>query len=377
MKFFHLSDLHIGKRLCEVSLGEDQRVLLRRILALCETHRPDALVIAGDIYDKTVPPAESVGILDEFLTGSAELGIPVLLISGNHDSPERLDYGSRLLEARGIYLEGIFRGAPRRVTLEDAFGPVDFWLLPFVKGASARPFFPDREIKNEQDAVQAALSAIAPDPARRNVLVAHQFVTGSGAPLRSDSETVSVGGSDNVDASLFDAFDYVALGHLHIPQQVGRETVRYCGSPLKYSFSEWKTPKSVTMVELREKGDAEISQLPLTPLRDLRQIEGPLEQLLDPDVVSAADPADYLRVILTDGEEQLDPLERLRQCYPNLLRLDFRRRGEAPGLSGDAAPARPLPELFADFYEMQQGAPLEGVKKRLADKVFGETAEEN
>ena len=373
MRFFHLSDLHIGKRLHEQSLAEDQRYILDQILALCASEHPDALILAGDIYDKTVPSAEAVELFDDFLTRTAALNIPALVISGNHDSPERLHYGSRLLEKNAIYLEGTFRGAPRVVTLSDEHEFVDFYLLPFLKAAAVRPFFPDAEIGDEQDTVAAALSAVTPDPGRRNVLIAHQFVTGS------RGEAVSVGASDNVEVSLFDDFDYVALGHLHTPQCVGRETVRYCGSPLKYSFAECSAEPSVTVVELLEKGKVKIDTLPLRPLHDVRVIRGPIDQLTSQDVVDSADRNDYICAILTDEEELISPLDRMRDCYPNLLRLDFdNRRTRAAGV-GDASAEedRPLAELFADFYEMQQGTPLDESRKKLVEELFASLTNES
>lgn len=365
MKFFHLSDLHIGKRLHEQPLTADQRHILSQILQLCADEKPDAVIIAGDIYDKTVPSAEAVEIFDDFLTGTAALRIPVLIISGNHDSPERLHYGSRLLAASGVYLEGTFSGAPKVITLEDEYGPVDFYLLPFVRGST----FADPEIRTEQDAVAASLAAANLKRDRRNVLISHQFVTGS---IRSDSETVSVGGSDNVDAALFEEFDYAALGHLHLPQWVGKETVRYCGSPLKYSFSECSSEKSLTVVQLFEKGRVEVSAKPLVPLHDMRVIRGPIDQLTSPEVIRTADPEDYIKAVLTDEDEIASPLERLRDCYPNLLKLEFdNRRTRAAGV-GDTAVSetRPLDELFADFYEIQQGRPLDESGKKLVKKLL-------
>lgn len=374
MKFFHLSDLHIGKRLHEVSLLEDQRHILKQILSLAQERIPDAILIAGDIYDKSVPPAEGVTLFDDFLTGAAALGIPVVFISGNHDSPERLNFGRRLLEAKDIWLQGSFQGKLRRLSFEDAFGQVDIWMLPFVRAASVRPFFPELEIPDDHAAVAAIIADAKIDPSRRNVLLAHQFVTGSqGAPRRADSESVSVGNSDNIDCSVFSPFDYVALGHLHLPQAVGRETIRYCGSPLKYSFSEVKTPKSVTEVVLGKKGEISLTELPLTPLRDLREIRGPLEALITPQILSAADPEDYLRIILTDEQPLLNPADTLRRYYPNLLRLDFdNRRSRAGGVDNLAAETdgRPLEELFGEFYEKQLGAPMDAFQQKIVRQLF-------
>ena len=297
MKFFHLSDLHLGKRLKEFSLLEDQKYILEQILSLTEEHRPDAVVIAGDVYDKSVPSAEAVELFDDFLTRMAKLQTPVLIISGNHDSPERIAFGADLMTGSGIYMSPVYDGTVRKVTLKDELGPVDFYLLPFIKpvhvrkalgvdetateneaaaDAGADSKFP--EIKTYTQAMEAAIQQMQVDTTGRNVLITHQFVTNA---IRSESEEISVGGSDNVDASVFAPFDYVALGHLHGPQWVDRETVRYCGSPLKYSFSEVDQEKSVTVVEMKGKGCVNIGTLPLKPLREMRKLKGAYNDLMD------------------------------------------------------------------------------------------------
>ncbi len=359
MKFAHLSDLHLGKRLCEQSLLEDQREILRRILAILDEERPDGVLIAGDVYDKPVPPAEAVQLFDEFLVQLAQRGAPVFVISGNHDSAERIAFGGRLMSARGVYMAPVYDGRVEPVTLTDAFGPVDIYLLPFIKPAGVRRFFPDREILTYTDAVSAAVEAMAPDPARRSVLVTHQFVTGA---ARCESEDLSVGGSDNVDASVFDAFDYVALGHLHGPQAAGRPTLRYCGSPLKYSFSEVSQTKSVTLVELAEKGRVEVRTRPLTPLRELVELRGRYEELTLRSFYQATSyPEDYLHITLTDEEDIPDAVGKLRVIYRNLLKLDYdnarTRAGQWDAQLPDAKRKSPL-ELFAELYEKQNGQPM-------------------
>ena len=251
MKLMHLSDLHLGKRVNEFSLLEDQQYILNEILQMADRERPDGVIIAGDVYDKAVPPAEAVSLLDRFLVELARRSLQVFVISGNHDSPERMAFGGRLMEGSGLHMAPVYRGQVDPIPLEDAYGPVNLYLLPFVKPAQVRRFFPDREIATYTQALEAAISAMDLDPRVRNVLVTHQFVTGA---ERCDSEELSVGGSDNVDVSVFAPFDYVALGHIHGPQCVGRETVRYCGTPLKYSFSEARHRKSVTLVELAPRG---------------------------------------------------------------------------------------------------------------------------
>lgn len=376
MRFFHLADLHLGLLLRGFSLIPDQRYILEQIIALADAHRPDALVIAGDLYDRQQPPVEAVRLLDYFLTALSARSIPVLIISGNHDSPERLGFAGDILQRQGIYLSAVFDGSPRRVTLTDAQGAVDFWLLPYLRPGLARPFFPDSPIQTTHQAVEAVLRATPIDPDRRNVLVAHQFVTAGGyEPERSESETSQVGGLDAVDAGLFDAFDYVALGHLHKPQRMGRDTVRYAGSPLKYSFSEWRSAKTMPLVTLEEGGQASLQLLPLSPLRDLRPVEGPLEQLLREDVASAGNAEDFLQVTLTDREEPLSALARLRRTYPHVLSLRWDGAAEpekADPLSVGDLPRLSPQALFSAFCEAQMGAPPPEDWTRLFDQRFGE-----
>ena len=322
MKFFHLSDLHLGKRLCGFSLIDDQSYILNQILQLVDSHHPDALLLAGDLYDKPVPPVEAVALLDHFLEELAGRGLPTLLISGNHDSPQRLAFGARLLyPAESIWLPSIPAGWNR---WSSGF-PWPGLLLPasLSKARPSAPGLPQAQVESYTDAMQVAIQALSLDPAARNLLVTHQFVTGS---LRSESEELSVGGADNVDAAVFDPFDYVALGHLHTPQQVGRPTLRYSGSPLAYSFSEANSPKSVAVVELGEKGQAQVSTLPLRPRRPLRELTGSYDwfTLLE-TYQNVPWREDYLRLVLTDPQEIPDAAARLRVIYPNLMQLAYRR----------------------------------------------------
>ena len=373
MKFFHLSDLHLGLRLKEYSLLEDQRFILDRIAAAADAERPDAVVIAGDVYDKSVPPAEAVQLFDDFLVKLIRLGLKVLVISGNHDSPERVAFASRLLNGEGLYISPVYTGAVAPVTLTDAFGPVDFYLLPFVKPAHVRKAFPDAEIESFTDALETAVGALGRNDAHRSVLVTHQFVTGA---ARCDSEDISVGGADNVDARVFEGFDYVALGHIHGPQNVCGPRVRYCGTPLKYSFSEAGHRKSVTVVTLAEKGaPPEVCELPLTPLRDLRELRGSFAGIT---AAAAADehPADYLRITLTDEDEIPDAVGKLRRYYKNLMYLGYdNTRTRASGAVGAAenAQRRSPFEIFAEFYEKQNGLPMNeaqaGYVKTLMERM--------
>jgi exonuclease SbcD len=353
MRFLHLSDLHLGKAVHECSMLEDQRHILRQIEEIVDKQGVDAVVIAGDVYDRSVPPAEAVELLDGFLTRMVQARVDVLLISGNHDSPERVGFLGGVLDGQGIYIESVFSGRARRVTLTDALGPVHFYLLPYVKPAKAAPFF-TQAVDSYEDAVRLSLAASKIDAQARNVLVAHQLFTGTGTEtLRCESESVSIGGVENVDISCVQGFDYVALGHLHRAQRVGRETVRYAGSPLKYSFSEAMGDKSVTLVEIREKDDVRMERIPLVPLRDLREIRGPIDALIQ----AAGEGADdYLRVVLTDAGEVYDALARLRRVYPNVLRLDFERARQeeesVPMLEGAQTPEA-LFERFYAFTRMQ------------------------
>ena len=361
MKFLHLADLHIGKRVNEFDLTEDQRYILKQILTIADKNRPDAVLLAGDLYDRGVPPGGAVELLDEFLTQLSRRGLPVFAVSGNHDSPERLDFGSRIMRRSGVTIAGSFRGRPEQVTLSDEYGPVNIWLLPFLRPAMAEPFFPPEQTASYETAVRAALGAAEVNNRERNVLVAHQFVTAFGKqPETCDSETVSVGGADQVDAAVFEPFDYVALGHLHGPQRIGRPEVRYAGSPLKYSFSEARQKKSVTFVELKEKGRVEISAVPLVPLRDMREIRGPIAELTKPENAAFGCRDDYIRATLTDAHAVADAAERLRAVYPNLMTVDFEsaRAAEAgpskTAASGDVANRTPR-ELFEEFYRNQNG----------------------
>lgn len=359
MKLIHLSDLHLGKRVNEFSMLEDQQYILSEILRIIDAEQPDGILIAGDVYDKTVPSAEAVALLDDFLVRLAKRDLQIFLISGNHDSPERMAFGGRLMEGSGVHLSPVYDGRVRPITLTDVYGTVNIYLLPFVKPAHVRRCFPEREITTYTDALAIAIEAMGVDQTERNVLVTHQFVTGA---ARCDSEELSVGGTDNVDASVFDPFDYVALGHIHGPQRVGRETVRYCGTPLKYSFSEAGHQKSVTVVELEEKGAVSVRTVPLVPLRDLVELRGTYEELTFRRFYEGTSyQKDYVHITLTDEEDIPDAMRKLQIIYPNLMKLDYdnRRTREGACLDGaeDAEQKSPL-ELLEEFYEKQNGRPM-------------------
>ena len=364
MKFLHLADLHLGKRVNGFSMLEDQAHILRQILAILDDEQPDGVLIAGDVYDKSVPSVEAVELLDGFLTELRARGVPVLLISGNHDSPERLAFGGRVMDSCGIHISPVYDGALAPVTLHDAFGPVHVWLLPFVKPAHVRRWFPDADIESYTDAVAEAVAHMDIDTAARNVLVTHQFVTGG---ARSGSEELSVGGTDNVDSGVFAPFDYVALGHLHGAQHIGRETIRYAGSPLKYSFSEARQHKSVTVVTLGEKGNVQVRTVALTPLRELREIRGSYDELTARSFYEHTTyRSDYLHLILTDEQDVFDAMSRLRTIYPYLMTLDYdnARTRAAGGMSVPAETERRTPlELFEALYTRQNHQPMSEVQR--------------
>ena len=377
MKLIHLSDLHLGKRVGEVSMLEDQAYILDRVLDIVDGAGPDALLIAGDVYDKSVPSAEAVTLFDDFLCRLARRKLPVLVISGNHDSPERLAFGSRLMEGAGVHLSPVYDGNVKPITLTDEHGPVDFWLLPFLKPAHLRRFYPEETIDSYTDAVGAAIAHMNIDPSRRNVLLCHQFVTGAAT---CESEDLIVGGTDNVDAAVFDGFDYVALGHLHGPQNVGSSRIRYCGTPLKYSFSEASQYKSVTVAELGEKGDLTLHTVPLTPRHDMRVIQGTFAQLTAENSDAAGEREDYLHIILTDEEDVPEALGRLRLVYPNILKLSYdntrTRTSQSVDRAQRVAQKSPL-ELFEELYETQNNQPMSQEQRDFAQRLIEQLREED
>ena len=375
MKLIHISDLHLGKRVNDFPMLEDQAYILDRILDIIDGEQPDAVLIAGDVYDKTIPSAEAVALLDDFLVKLADRSLAVLLISGNHDSPERLAFAGRLMQQRRVYISPVYHGDVTPVTLEDAHGPVDFWLLPFLKPAQLRRFFPEDGVESYTDAVACAVRHMPLNPARRSVLVTHQFVTGA---ERCESEEISVGGADNVDASVFAPFDYVALGHLHGPQNVDGERVRYCGTPLKYSFSEVCHQKSVTVAELEEKGTLKVRTVPLIPKRDMVELRGSFAQVMSPEFYGKVNRDAYVRVILTDENDVYDAVGQLRSVYPNLMRLDYdnlRTRSGAVTLEEADVKRDPL-ELFADFYQQQNRQPISEEQRRYLTELLETIQEE-
>ena len=368
MKFIHISDLHIGKRVNEKSLIDEQTHILNQICDITDAQRPDAVLIAGDVYDKAVPSGEAVLLFDDFLTRISSLCGHIFIISGNHDSAERMAFGARLMHRSGIHLSPVYNGSSVPVTICDEYGDVDIYMLPYIRPANVRHFLPDEEkgdIRSYDDAVRKAVEMMEVDQTRRNVLITHQFVTGA---LRSESEDVNVGGLDNVDASAFDIFDYTALGHLHRPQDCGDKRIRYSGSPLKYSFSEVNDSKTVSLITLKEKGSIEREFVPLVPLHDWHDLRGTYDQLTSRDFYNGKTwTEDFVRITLTDENDIPDAIGKLRTIYHNLMELRYDNKRTRAGHkviegASDARSKNPL-ELFSELYSKQNGDEMDTVQK--------------
>lgn len=375
MKFIHLSDLHLGKRVNEYSMLEDQEYILKEIIHIIDAEKPDGVMIAGDVYDKSVPSAEAVQLFDNFLVQLAKRKLEVFVISGNHDSPERMAFGSRIMDAGGIHISPAYQGELVSYSMHDEYGAVDVYLMPFIKPAQVRRFCED-EITSYTDAVRFVISKLNINAENRNVLVTHQFVTGS---VRSESEEISVGGTDNVDADVFEPFDYVALGHLHSPQNCGSERIRYCGTPLKYSFSEAKDRKSVTVVELAKKGTVSYQTIDLIPQHDLVELRGTYAELtLKSFYEGTTWQEDYTHITLTDEEDIPDAIGKLRAVYHRLMKLDYdnKRTRTSLEISGasDVESKSPL-ELFSDFYELQNNQPMSPEQSEYMKSLIEKTWE--
>lgn len=380
MKFLHTADLHIGKKIFELSLIEDQKYILSQIYDIACKEQVDAVLIAGDVYDRAVPSTEAVELLDLFLTRLQAAGIPVIMISGNHDSPERVSFADAILEKQGLYIAGSYQEPLKTVTLEDAYGPVTFVCMPFVKPAVTGGTTSAEAVENMLSKLPMTLSLN-----QRYVLLTHYFVTGENGetPELSDSETdVNVGGLDSVPASCFANFCYVALGHIHKPQHIGAGQVYYSGSPLKYSFSEARGDKSVNIVELGERGKVEVRRKELKPLREMRCIKGKLADLMSAEVIAEAESGreDYIQATLTDTEELIDPIGTLRSVYPNVLQIILEKNLTAEGLNSEyesriQTVKKSTTELFEEFYEMLKGEPMDAKRRAVVEEVAAETRE--
>lgn len=380
MKLLHLADLHIGKRVYEYSMLEEQKSALLQAFQMAKEHQVDAVLIAGDVYDKNIPTIEGVKLFDTFLTALKAKNIPTFIISGNHDSAERLSFGRHLFEDAEIYLSGTYEEELFKKTLTDEFGDVDIYLLPFLKPQQIEVAEGEEKPKDYTEAIRLVLGKLNINKNNRNILVAHQFVGGGSAdPTRTDSETQSVGGVDMVDYRVFEDFDYVALGHLHGAQHVGREEVRYAGSPVKYSFSEARQEKSATLITLGKKQDITIQKLTFTPVHDMREIKGTLAQLTSPEILAESDCNDYLHITLTDEEEIYDVFGKLRAVYPNVMALDFdnkrTRAAGAQGLTGAVMKEKSTMELFREFFEKQTGSGLSPMQEQIMTDILEKTTE--
>lgn len=376
MKIMHLSDLHIGKKVNEYSMLQDQIYILKEILRIIDNEKVETVIIAGDVYDRSLPPNEALELFDEFLYQLSSRNVNVFVISGNHDSPERISYGGRMMTENKIFLSPVYDGNVKPITLNDDYGEVNFYLLPFVRPADIRRYFPDENIENYIDAVKVAIDNMNVDFSERNILVTHQFVTG--AEL-SESEDIIVGGTDNVSGEVFDGFDYVALGHIHREQTVGKDNIRYCGTPLKYSFSEAKNIKSVTILDFNDKGNIEYSKIPLTPFRDMREIRGTYYELTLKSSYESTNTEDYLHITLTDEEDIPDAIGKLRSIYPNIMKLDYdnlRTRGSGTVDAIENIESKSPFELFADLFKQQNNQDMseeqEEIMRNLIDKIWEE-----
>ena len=376
MRIMHLSDLHIGKTILEQSLLEDQEYMLNQILNIIKKEKIDAVLIAGDVYDRTVPSSEAVELLDNFLNNLIKiLKIKVFIISGNHDSKERLGFGNKIFEEEGLYIQTTYDGNIRKVVLDDEYGNMNIYMMPFVKPIEVKKYF-DEELESYDDAFSKIMSKEDINEKERNIILVHQFVTNAGKePDRCDSETLSIGGTENIDVSYFDKFDYVALGHIHGPQKVGREQVRYSGTMLKYSFSEVHHNKSVPIIEFNEKGNLNYKLYPLTPLRDMRVIEGPIEQLLNKENYEGTNLDDYIMAIITNEEPIYDAIGQIRRVYPNTLRLDIKNSKSQSEYENNFSNVEKIKqknelELFEEFFEVQNNVGLTDKQKEIMNEII-------
>lgn len=383
MKILHLADLHLGKILQEQSLIEDQEYMLKEIIEIIKNENIEAVLISGDVYDRSVPPAEAVNLLDNFLKILIkELKIKVFIISGNHDSKDRLGFGSKIFEDEGLYIESKYNGNLRKVELEDSHGKINIYMLPFVKPIEVKDFFEDDLENNYNTAIHKIIEKEKINKDERNIIMVHQFVTaGTIEPERTESEIISLGGIENVDVSNFDDFDYVAIGHVHRPQQIGRKEARYAGTMLKYSFSEINHNKSVPIIDFKEKGNIEISLKELVPLRDMREIKGPIEELLKKENYELGNVNDYIKAVITNEETIYDAIGQIRRIYPNTLKLEIRNSktingGQEQDLNLQKVKRKSELELFEDFYKSQNNVDLDEKQKEIIKDIISEVKDE-
>lgn len=377
MRFLHLADLHIGKRVNGFSMIEDQKFVFEQVYNVIENEKIDGIIMAGDIYDKPVPSAEAVKLFDEMLTRLVSINLPIFVISGNHDSAERIGFGSDILSAAKVYMSRVYNGNLQKIELEDDYGKINVYLLPFIKPATVKNIYKEAEIKDYDDALECVLSQEKIDETKRNVIVSHQFVTGA---MRSESEEVSVGGLDNVSVENYEAFDYVALGHIHRAQQMGRESARYAGTLLKYSFSEEKHNKSMTIVDLKEKGNIEIKEIPVKPLHDLKTIKGKFSKITSEEFYKELKKEDYYRAVLTDEDDILNAIGKLKSIYPNLMSMEYdntRTRSYSVVDNVETGEAKSPLDYFEEFFEKQNGRKMSEKQRNYLLEILGEAREES
>lgn len=377
MRFLHLADLHIGKKVNGFSMLKDQRYIFQEILKIIDERKVEAVLIAGDVYDKSIPSAEAVVLFNDFLNDLAGRNLKVFVISGNHDSVERISFGSDLIRMSHVYMSKSFSGVPEKVSLKDSFGEIHIYMLPFIKPAMVKHIYEDVEISGYNEAMAYVMEKTDVDEKERNILMAHQFVSGGS---RCESEDISVGGIDEVSADNFLKFDYVALGHLHGPQYIKNEAIRYSGTPLKYSFSEVKHKKSALIVDIREKGNIELETIPLVPLHDMTEIRGKYNELMSKDFYKGMDTLDYIHITLTDEEDIVNALELLRTVYPNIMKLDYdnQRTRSNQDISGaeEVEGKAPL-DLFGEFFELQNNQPMSEEQTAFMEELIEKVWEVN
>ena len=376
MRIIHTSDLHLGKKVHEYSMIEDQAFILDRIIDNVKRQEADALLISGDVYDKSLPSEAAINLLNDFLIALSEMDLPVFIIPGNHDSADRLSFGNWLMAKSSVFIQGPYTGKIRPHYLHDEFGKLAIYSLPFIRPSAIKSFFPDRQVDSYEDAVRLCIEDMDIDRNIRNIILAHQFVAGAS---RTDSEILSLGGTDSISPSLFKDFDYVALGHIHRPQKMGADHIRYSGSPLKYSISEQDDKKSLVQIDLLDKGNIGLSFLPLKPLRDLREIRGKYDQILLKDNYKNTNTDDYVHIVLEDELEVPNAMANLSLVYPNILKLDYdnlRTQAESGVKSLSAIEKRSEMDLLREFYLAQNGVEMSTYQEDLSISIFKEISEE-
>ena len=376
MKLAHISDLHLGKTLYNYSLIEDQEYILDEIVDILIKKKVDVLMIAGDVYDKNVAPESGLKVLRKFLNRLVEAKIKVLIISGNHDSAERLTFGGEFMTEKGIFFSKVYDGHVEPVTFTDEHGSVHFYLLPFIKPLIVQHFFEDKEIKTYNDALQFAINQMNINTSGRNVILAHQNIISA---KRCESEEIIIGGQDGVSDEVFKDFDYTALGHIHSLQKIGKNNVYFCGTPLKYSISEFNQEKKMPVISLGQKGRIDIEMVPLTPKRDLRKITGTMDEILQNSHNDPNNHEDFIDITLTNEDEVMNAMPTLRTVYPNVLTLSYdnkaTRAAEKIEKFSGVNEKQPL-EIFEAFYKSRRDAEMSDEQKdyiqSLIEKIWGE-----